>query len=356
MINISSCPKVSIICRTYNQENFIDRAIQSVLNQTYENWELIVIDDASTDATHEKILKFQDNRMKVLKNFENKGPLANLNIGMKSSEGEYIAILDGDDEYLPQKLEKQVYFLNNNPDYGAVFSYINTINETGNFSDCTRSQWSRNLLNNPAGTQSQMLRKCFEIYNFLAFPTEMFRKEYAIYFNEHLLSLGDGYFHISTLLKTKIKVLEEPLTNYRILENSVTFHYSNYSHTSEKFFVLDKFLEIENVEFFKEIFKDDLGDFNLVEPPLFPYILTKLAEKYPDKRQWANYNFHRFISNIDNYNLLKDKLGFSYKDIMIAKYGILENISEKEESFLRKILFYPIKFAKRITNRLRSIL
>jgi len=341
MINISPCPKVSIICRTYNQENFINRAIQSVLSQTYKDWELIVIDDASKDTTHEKILKFQDNRIKVIKNLENKGPLANLNIGIESSKGEYIAILDGDDEYLPQKLEKQVHFLDNNPDYGAVFSYINTIDENGKFSDCIRSRASRDLLNNPAGTRSQMLRKCFEIYNFLAFPTEMFRKEYAIYFNEHLLATGDGYFHISMLLKTKIKVLEEPLINYRILGNSVSTRYSNYSTMSEKFFVLDKFLEIGDVEFFKEIFKDDLGDFNLVESSLFPYILTKLAEKYPDKRQWANYNFHRFISNIDNYNSLKNKLGFSYKDIMLAKLGILE----KKETFLRRAI-----------KRLRSML
>jgi len=345
MINNLVPPKISIICRTYNQEKFIGKAIQSVLNQSYTDWELIVINDASTDRTHEEILKFQDDRIRVIKNPENKGPLANLNIGIESAKGEYIAILDGDDEYLPQKLEKQVHFLNDNLDYGAVFSYINTVDENGKISDCKRCQWAKKKLNNPAGTRAQMLRKCFGSYNFLAFPTEMFRKKYAIYFNEHLLAAGDGYFHISMLLKTKIKVLEEPLVNYRISKNSVATWITNYSWISETFFLLDKFLEIKDIEFFKEIFKEDLDDFSVVEPSLFPYILTKLAEKYPDKRQWANYNFHRFISNIDNYRLLKNKLGFSYKDIIGTKRGFFEKIGK-----LKKIKMKLL----RILNFLKS--
>lgn len=107
-------PKVSVIIPTYNRAHPVGRAIESVLNQTYQDFELIVVDDGSTDNTEEIIKEFQlkDNRIIYLKHDENKGGSAARNTGIKASKGEYIAFLDSDDEWLPEKLEIEIRILN----------------------------------------------------------------------------------------------------------------------------------------------------------------------------------------------------------------------------------------------------
>ena len=99
---------VSIIIPTYNRAPLLKRAVQSVLRQTYTNFEIIVIDDASTDDTEKVVTSFNESRVKYLKNNSNKGPAASRNKGICLAEGEFVAFLDDDDEFLPTKLEKQI--------------------------------------------------------------------------------------------------------------------------------------------------------------------------------------------------------------------------------------------------------
>ena len=103
-------PKVSVIIPTYNRAHCIERALQSVQNQTFENCEVLVCDDASTDSTRDIVRDYQerDARIRLLCLSENQGPGAARNLGMEAARGEYIAFLDSDDEWLPNKIEKQV--------------------------------------------------------------------------------------------------------------------------------------------------------------------------------------------------------------------------------------------------------
>jgi len=99
-------PLVSVVIPVFNRESFIERAVNSVLNQTYWNFELIVVDDGSTDNTVKRLKNYVDN-IKILYQ-SNKGVSAARNLGVKFSKGKYIAFLDSDDEWLPEKLEKQI--------------------------------------------------------------------------------------------------------------------------------------------------------------------------------------------------------------------------------------------------------
>ncbi len=103
-------PKISIIIPAYNSEKFIKRTIQSVLNQTYKNFELIIVDDGSTDNTKEIVREFQkkDPKIKYIWEKNSGAPARPKNRGIKRSKGEYIAFLDHDDEWMPEKLEKQL--------------------------------------------------------------------------------------------------------------------------------------------------------------------------------------------------------------------------------------------------------
>jgi len=113
---------VSIIIPTYNRENILGRAINSVINQTYKNFELLIIDDASSDNTESVIRGYSDTRIKYFKNHRNSGSNKSRNKGLKIANGDYIAFLDSDDEWLPQMLESQLHKFKENSDYGCVYT------------------------------------------------------------------------------------------------------------------------------------------------------------------------------------------------------------------------------------------
>lgn len=111
---------VSIIMPSWNTGNFIAESIQSVINQTYKNWELIIVDDCSTDNTDEVVKSFKDKRIRYLKNEKNSGAAITRNRAISEAKGEWIAFLDSDDLWLDEKLEKQLKFMG---EHGYVFSY-----------------------------------------------------------------------------------------------------------------------------------------------------------------------------------------------------------------------------------------
>lgn len=113
---------VSVIIPTYNRANLILQAVKSVLNQTYKNFEIIIVDDGSSDNTEDVINVIHDNRIRYIKHAINKGASAARNTGIREAKGKYIAFQDSDDHWLPDKLEKQVKRIENTPDHvGAVF-------------------------------------------------------------------------------------------------------------------------------------------------------------------------------------------------------------------------------------------
>lgn len=120
---------VSIIIPLYNSEKYIAEAIESVINQTYKNWELLIVDDCSTDKSREIVKKYasQNKQIQLIESEVNfGGPARPRNIGLKKATGKYIAFCDDDDLWLPEKLEIQVDFLEKNPDYLLVSSNSKT--------------------------------------------------------------------------------------------------------------------------------------------------------------------------------------------------------------------------------------
>lgn len=124
---------VSIITPTFNAEKYIRSTLQSVLNQSYQNWEMILVDDASTDRTVSIIEESaqKDNRIKLFKLSENSGNGFARNVALEKSAGKYIAYLDADDLWFPEKLEKQIKFLKTNK-LPFTFSFYDCIDEEGN--------------------------------------------------------------------------------------------------------------------------------------------------------------------------------------------------------------------------------
>jgi glycosyltransferase involved in cell wall biosynthesis len=118
-------PKVSVIIPTHNRATLLQNAIQSVLNQTFLDFEIIVVDDASEDHTSQVIRSFAESRIRYIRHETNKGQGATRNAGLRQASGEYVALLDDDDEWMPEKLEKQVDLLDRSPaKVGMVYTGV----------------------------------------------------------------------------------------------------------------------------------------------------------------------------------------------------------------------------------------
>ena|SRR6218665_866563 len=204
---------VSIIVPTYNTEKFIRSTIESVQKQTYVNWEMILADDASTDNTVSIIEEFaqKDNRIKLFKLSENRGNGFARNTALEKATGKYIAYLDADDLWFPEKLEKQIQFLKAN-NLHFTFSFYDSIDEEGN------------NLNRRVESPNPLTYKELFFCNYVGNLTAIYD---ADYFGKIILETTqkrqDWRIWLTILKQIKIaKPVAEPLAFYRIRKDSVS--------------------------------------------------------------------------------------------------------------------------------------
>jgi glycosyltransferase involved in cell wall biosynthesis len=180
MINFSTRPpSISVVMPVYNGEQFLAEAIQSILNQTYLDFEFIIIDDGSTDKTSEILTSFRDRRISHIKNEVNIGNHTSRNIGMKIARGKYICAMDADDIAFPERLEKQHSYMEGNKETGICGSFIQII---------------------PSGhcpkfvTDDELLKVAFLSDNYCSHPSLILRKKFLL---DHQLWYNDEYRYAS---------------------------------------------------------------------------------------------------------------------------------------------------------------
>jgi glycosyltransferase involved in cell wall biosynthesis len=203
-------PMVSVVITTYNRANLIARSIQSVLNQSYSDFEIIVVDDGSDDDTEAAVWRFTDEALRYIRLEGNKGPGAARNMGIQKCRGRFIAFQDSDDEWLPEKLEKHMrIFKEHMPGVGFVYSDMRRILKDGTTIYHKSPTLVPGDLINPAsqfyqvhmlGIQSTVIKKeCFE---YVGYFDERFRCFEDL---ELFLRLSRHYDHYH---------IREPLVNY----------------------------------------------------------------------------------------------------------------------------------------------
>ena len=231
-------PAVSVILPVYNCEKFIGKAIQSVLQQTLSEFELIIINDGSNDNTEPIIHTFNDSRIVYLKNSGNMGLIYSLNKGIKEARGKYIARMDADDICLPERLAKQKIFLDQNKDIPVIASTIDFINDK----EEKTGVWE---LDRRTITPAQ-IKKVILKQNCIAHPTAMMRSEMIkeLKYKEYQKNIEDYDLWLRLLSRGyKIAKLDEPLLLYRIHDTSITSIHLKKSNPFFKHFVMKiKFL------------------------------------------------------------------------------------------------------------------
>lgn len=205
-------PKVSVNIPAYNDEKYIAETVQSVINQTYQDWELIIIDDGSKDKTGEIVKSFTDPRIKYFYQ-ENRGIGAARNSAIEKSSGEYIAFLDHDDLWLPSKLEKQIALFENNPDLGLVYCDTIFFNDKG---DIYR------LYERYKPFRGRVFRELLKHY-FLSCETVIIRKSVlgdVGGFMPQMMMAEEYDLFMRIAYKYPIDYVPEPLAKYRIHEKN----------------------------------------------------------------------------------------------------------------------------------------
>jgi len=207
-------PKISVVMPAYNAEKYIAEAIESILNQTFRDFEFIIIDDASTDNTGKIIAEYakKDNRIKVFTNEKNLYISKTLNLGLSCAQSEIIARMDADDISLPERLEKQYKKITENNDIAVVGTYIRVINEKGDF-----------LYIRKYPLEDKKLKRNMFKYSPFAHPVVMYRKKVVIEFRGYLPVYSPSedlnlWFRVGT--KYKFATVPEVLFEYRFFSDS----------------------------------------------------------------------------------------------------------------------------------------
>ena len=210
-------PLVSVIMSVYNGEKYLVQAIDSILNQTYQNFEFIIIDDCSTDNSSHILQEYaqKDSRIKIIKKEVNqglKGFIKNLNLGISLAKGKYIARMDADDISLPERFQKQVDFLENNPEITLVGAQLNLINEQNKITGEAIAALQHRDIVKRITSQIQLFH-----------PVIMFRKDQNIQYREKFLYCEDYDLYLNLITQgKKLANLNEKLLHYRILESSIS--------------------------------------------------------------------------------------------------------------------------------------
>ncbi len=211
-----SVPGVSVVMPAYNAAKYIKEAIDSILAQTYRDFEFIIVNDGSTDNTKEIILSYSDPRIVYIENEQNSGICVTLNKGLDAAKGRYIVRMDSDDIALPQRLEVQVRYMDANPDVGVAGSLVERF-------------YDNNALNHdfpPSETDFYQCQASLLFSTCVAHPATIIRKsillKYNLKYDDYFRGMEDYHLWWKLSRHTFITNIPQVLLKYRIHKNQVT--------------------------------------------------------------------------------------------------------------------------------------
>lgn len=261
-------PAVSVVMASYNHEKWIVEAVNSVLDQTAGDLELIVVDDASTDGTIDAVSVVRDPRLRVYRLGTNQGAAAALNIAIQQARGTYVAVLNSDDAWEPHKLERQLDVMGTRPELGAVFTGARFIGEYGEHLPPERIPRWNDVFRQMNRTQAGWLRYFFEHGNALCHPSLLIRRdfyaEHGLYDNR-MRQIPDLERWVTLVKQYPIAVLgDEDLVRFRLLpseQNASSGTRANVARGLHEHLALDEgFFDGCSDELLVEAFGDAMRD------------------------------------------------------------------------------------------------
>jgi len=290
-------PLISVLMAVYNGEKYLHEAIDSILNQRYTNFEFLIVNDGSIDLTEDIILSYSDNRIRYIKNETNLKLIASLNKGLDLAIGKYIARMDADDISLPERLEKQVDFMERNQEIGVLGTSVKTIGLENNYEVHFKQG------------HDQIRFELF-FHNYLHHPTVMLRssliKKNKIYY-ENYLHAEDYALWVKLTKFTKIEILAEVLLNYRIHESNISEIHNNQQQIQTSHIRKNQ-IQLLGIEVNDDTFKiyEHFIDSNTIDEPEQFKVLIKILQEIIHKNK--------------ELRVIKNELLFNYYNTKLNNY------------------------------------
>lgn len=309
-------PKVSVVIKSYNHAAFIGQTIRSILEQSFQDFEIIVTDDCSTDGTPDIVRQFSDDRIKLEVLPRNHGISMAMNSAISRASGEYIAILNSDDYALPGRLEKQVNFLDSRPDISIVTGLPMPVDDDGR--ECTSYNDFYRPLTFPDFEIATWLNSFFFQGNCICAPTVMIRS--AVYkdvggYNPKLTNLQDFEMWLRILISGhRIWMLNEKLTAFRIRSGLKNMSAPRQDNLLRSQFELSQILKLYgkiNLEMLQKIFAREIKklDINIASKPELLIANIALSVKSPEYAFVAAQLTYDHSETIDDFQRLKKITG-----------------------------------------------
>lgn len=295
-------PLVSVLIPCYNVEMYIEESINSILNQTYTNLEIIAINDCSTDSTGDVLQKLakKDSRITIINNSENLKLIKTLNKGLELCNGDYIARMDADDISLPTRIEKEVDFLEKHKDHDIVSTQF--------YAFRSENPSKRNLHHSPL--QDSELRAYMLFKSGICHPAVLIRKrvfsELGLRFDLKYLHVEDYALWSEAIYKTKIANLSEPLLLYRVHKHQVSS--------------LNEELQTENK---KEVFKIHCKHLGLPTDDEYIDTYASVAESVPTQSSFKYLDkCEKLMLSLINLNKTKPFCDARYFETMLSLHWL----------------------------------
>ncbi len=339
--------KVSVILTSYNHAKYLRYAIESALSQTFSHFELIIWDDASTDESWEIINSYQDARIRAFRNPVNMHR-GNINRGLEKARGEYIAVHHSDDVWEPEKLEKQVAFLDAHPEIGAVFSDVLVIDENGE--DLPEgSHPYQTIFAQPNRSRHEWLNYFFYRGNALCHPSVLIRKQCYSDCGAYRsgFSAADYDMWVRLCMQYEIHVLPDKLLRLRVRDNN-----ANASGNRPEVRLRDWFERLQVLKNYRNLASQE--DILKIFPTLYKYldlkgflpsfVLSMAAleseQAYNITRLFGLELLFELMNDPDSARQVEEMYGFTRKDFIAleGKYDVfsLESMEQLRANLAEK--------------------
>lgn len=330
-------PKISILTPSYNHEKFVGFFIESVLKQTLEDFELIIVDDCSSDNNVNEILKFKDSRIKLLQHTYNQGINAALNTAFENANGEYLVFCASDDMLTPNALEVICKVLDENPDVKVVYPNLVKVDKDGKRYD--KKPKKRNVK-----TREEYLYRFFMGANCFTSPGMAMKradfKEILYPLDIAMCNQQDTQMHIKILLNGEIKILDDILVLYRYdpKTNNVSAgtDIATKRASMEVWRLMDTFLAMRDLDLLQKVFVKEITKLGIIpKEDMIEYFLGRMALLSPveSRQMWGYYKVMESYSSKESAKRLKDMYDFDFKAYLGMLYHTEDKIAKKYRKY-----------------------
>jgi len=361
-------PVISILIASYNHESYIKEAIDSILNQTYTNFELIITDDGSADNSVNVIKTITDSRVRLFEFKHNKGACEATNNSLKHAKGQYIAIMNSDDVWVQDKLEKQITILEKNEDIDAVFSSAGFFDVHLQPFTSDKQPYFADIFNQKNRSSATWLQYFFYNGNCLCHPSILIRKscydELGLYDNR-FRQLPDFDMWIKFCKKFTLHVLPEKLVKFRILDDNRNASSPSIENrirgNNEHFLIMESFFDGMSIDTFKEAFFKQLRnpkfeseiEFKIEKAFIFlnsAFCIIGIKQLYEllgqeqcteilnNKYNFGDKEFQKVLSSNNSFNIQDSSSlvrSLFFKVLHYPKIALVKLIFRKTYSYLR---------------------